>query len=52
MIVGLDTLNLVSAEDGELLSSVKYNCPAMTHPVVADFSGDGWNDVIITCPTE
>ena len=40
---------LLSGEDGEVVSRIKLPCQPVATPVLADFTGDGWNDVIVTC---
>ena len=40
---------LLSGEDGEVVTRIKLPCQPVSAPVLADFTGDGWNDVIITC---
>ena len=40
---------LLSGEDGEMVTKIWLPCQPVAKPVLADFTGDGWNDVIITC---
>ena len=51
VIMGWDILTLLSGADGGVLSTVKLpKCHPVAPLVVADFTGDGWNDIIVTCP--
>ena len=51
MIMGWDVLTLLSGKDGTQVASVRLqDCHPVAPLQVVDFSGDGWNDVIITCP--
>lgn len=49
--MGWDIITILSGETGEPVSSVRLQS---CHPVaplrVVDFTGDGWNDIIVTCP--
>ena len=40
---------LLSAADGHMSASLWPSCQPIAPPVVADFSGDGQNDLIIIC---
>ena len=49
LVIGWNMMEILSAEDGHSVSVTKLTCQSVSPPVVADFSGDGWNDIIITC---
>ena len=40
---------ILSGTDGALVASLRLACEPTAAPVVADFSDDGLNDVILTC---
>ncbi len=51
LIMGWDVLTLLSGETGLPVTSVMLqDCHPVAPPQVVDFTGDGWNDVIVTCP--
>ena len=48
-MAGWNALVLLSAADGHVSASVWPNCQSIAPPVIADFSGDELNDLIIAC---
>ena len=52
LILGWDSLLLLSGEEGETISAIHHieDCHPVAPIQVADFTGDGWNDIIVTCP--
>lgn len=40
---------VLGGKDGGLAAQLKLPCEPIAPPVVADFSDDGWNDVVLTC---
>lgn len=49
--MGWDVLTLLSGEDGVPRSAIRLqNCQPVAPLLVVDFTGDGWNDIIVTCP--
>ena len=50
LVMGWNTLTLLSGEDGVSVSTIHLgNCQSVAPVLIEDFTGDGWNDVIITC---
>ena len=49
LVVGWNVLVLLSGEDGTVTASVWSNCQPVAPFVIADFTGDGLNDIIVTC---
>lgn len=49
LILGWRGLVVLSGRDGSLSAHLKLPCQPIAPPVVADFSDDGWNDLILTC---
>ena len=49
LILGWQFMVVLSGKDGEVATSLRLPCEPIAPPVVADFTEDGWNDVIITC---
>ena len=49
LVVGWTVVVLLSGEDGTVTASLWSNCQPVAPLVIADFTGDGLNDIIITC---
>jgi hypothetical protein len=49
LILGWRGLVVLSGRDGAVAAYLRLPCPPIAPPIVADFSDDGWNDVILTC---
>ena len=48
-VVGFNTLVLIDLRSGRVLAEHSLPCYSARPPVMEDFSGDGWNDIIVTC---
>ena len=48
-MAGWNVLVLLSGEDGTMAASLWTNCQPVAPIVVDDFTGDGLNDLIVTC---
>ena len=48
-MLGWERLAVLSGKDGALAVSQRLPCEPIASPVVADFTDDGWNDIIVTC---
>jgi len=42
---------IADLHDGYMMADHSLPCTPVQAPVIADFNGDGWTDVIIGCPT-
>ena len=51
LVVGWERATILQSEDGGTTSEFALTCHPVQQPVVADFTGDGVNDIIITCDT-
>ena len=49
LVVGWETATVLQSEDGGTTSEFALPCQPVQQPVVADFTGDGVNDIIISC---
>ena len=50
LVVGWNKLTLLSGEDGQAIITLHLqDCHPVAPVLVQDFTGDGWNDDIITC---
>ncbi len=49
LVSGWQWMVLVRGDDGSTAASLRHACQPVAPPVVADFTNDGLNDIIITC---
>ena len=49
LVVGWSVFVLLSGDDGTVTASVWSICQPLAPLVIADFTGDGLNDIIVTC---
>ena len=49
LIQGWRGLVVLSGRDGSTVTYLRLPCQPISPPTLADFSDDGWNDIIITC---
>ena len=50
LVSGWDHMAVVDLRDGYILASHSLPCHPLTKPVLGDFNGDGWTDVLVACP--
>ena len=50
LVSGWDNIAVVDLRDGYVLASHTLPCQPLTKPVLGDFTGDGWTDIVIVCP--
>lgn len=52
LVTGWDYMAVVDLRDGYVLAGHSLPCHPLTKPVLGDFNGDGWTDILIVCPQE
>ena len=49
VVVGWKHIGILNSRDGIEITTTSIPCPPVNRPVVRDFTGDGVNDVTLTC---
>ena len=49
LVVGWKHIGILNSRDGIESTTTSVPCPPVNRPVIRDFTGDGVNDVILTC---